>query len=857
MKKYLLGIGLFALCTYINGQNPYYPAINGANSYNMHDEQFYDPNKEWCYIPKTTTVIGIPFTPSPVQVTYDGAIYTNESEMFFFYGKNKTPLLATQKTFYQGWIPIVEYTWNDNGLNYSINMFGWSASEQHVDNSIQHIQVRISNPTQENKLASFGTGIRGTGKDHRFGKSLFQKGSTYSFEGNNFLRDGKIVYSFSGSPLLLANKENKYSTTFSDQNFPIEENTAIGLTCYEKELQPGESYTIEFKFPRRAISDKEFINLYKQLNYTEEKEKCINYWKQLIEGNGHFSIPEKRVNDSYKAALVHLCLATRTHENGIKRQGSGLPYDGLFFIDFIDMRLAYDVSGLSDFVEVNFDWLRNSINEEGLFVDSSVSHNREIMTSHGQALYSICNHFRYVDNKKLAKSMLNTVKKAVALIEHDHKTQPTGLVRPSLPFDAEMIQGHYTGQNLFCLLGLRSAISYAEYLGLKKEAKEWRDLEHSYRNSILLALEQSAQPDGYIPPGLYDYKYGEETGWPEYNSNQDWENPLLIYPSETLTPSDPKVLGTLKHIRKNKFREGIMTYRNGMHLHQYVTTNLTNQHIAINDQRTALYDLYHILLHNGSTHEGFENLINPWGDRDPIGCPPPHAWAAAKTAMLIRNCLIREYGGEAGMNMDERSLYLYSILSPNWVKEGKRIQIINACTEFGEINSDMNFTSNGAIININSKYRYKPKAIYIPIPYFKTLVSVKVDNNKSYKYENGYIICSPDVKKITINWKDKETDNELYTILKNYRKEPSFYWDLKNFELYTKGPNDIPRNSGKFIVIPGLESGFLSEQELSMPKEELSFELVKKAYQLEYNRRKMQYLQAGKSLIKVEAPNIE
>ena len=217
------------------------------------------------------------------------------------------------------------------------------------------------------------------------------------------------MYSFSGSPLLLANKENKYSTTFSDQNFPIEENTAIGLTCYEKELQPGESYTIEFKFPRRAISDKEFINLYKQLNYTEEKEKCINYWKQLIEGNGHFSIPEKRVNDSYKAALVHLCLATRTHENGIKRQGSGLPYDGLFFIDFIDMRLAYDVSGLSDFVEVNFDWLRNSINEEGLFVDSSVSHNREIMTSHGQALYSICNHFRYVDNKILPANPFATL----------------------------------------------------------------------------------------------------------------------------------------------------------------------------------------------------------------------------------------------------------------------------------------------------------------------------------------------------------------------------------------------------------------------------------------------------------------
>lgn len=98
-------------------------------------------------------------------------------------------------------------------------MFGWSASAQHIDNSIQHIQVRISNPTQENKIASFGTGIRGTGKDHRFGNSLFQKGSTYSFEGNNFLRDGKIVYSFSDSPQLFANKENKYSTTFQIKTF--------------------------------------------------------------------------------------------------------------------------------------------------------------------------------------------------------------------------------------------------------------------------------------------------------------------------------------------------------------------------------------------------------------------------------------------------------------------------------------------------------------------------------------------------------------------------------------------------------------------------------------------------------------
>jgi len=56
-----------------------------------------DPNKEWCYLKKSTTVIGMPFHPQATEVTYDGSLYTGYAELCFGYGKNDTPVLIRQK----------------------------------------------------------------------------------------------------------------------------------------------------------------------------------------------------------------------------------------------------------------------------------------------------------------------------------------------------------------------------------------------------------------------------------------------------------------------------------------------------------------------------------------------------------------------------------------------------------------------------------------------------------------------------------------------------------------------------------------------------------------------------------------
>lgn len=860
MRKYIILIQLAIICGSINAQQTDKSrAIDGSLTYSMVGEEVYNKDKEWCYTPKATTVIGMPFAPSPVQVSFDGSIYTQNAELAFFFGKEKKPLEAYQKTFMNGWIPVIEYSWNDAGIDYNIEMFGYKLTGEKDENSIQFVKITAKNISSKEGKAVITAATRASGVDHRYRENQYSENAKYEFCGNNLLKDNAVIYSFSGNPAKESIKDEPYTAPFIAKDKNVKVNTCVGLTSYALPLKKGEQTELIFKFPRTPInvSEKTLVDKLTNANYAKYKAECVNYWTKLIEGDhGYFKIPESRVENSYKAGLVHLMLATRTQDLGEKRQGSGLPYDGIFFNDFIDMRLAYDISGHNDFVELNFPWMCGSLNEEGLFVDANVSHSKEIMTSHGQALYSLCNHFRYVDDKKLAEDMFPTIVRAVGLINNDHKKNANGLVRPSLPFDAEMIEGYYTSHNTWCLLGLRSAIVYAEYLGRTSEATQWRDLEKTFSAAIIRGIEASAEADGYVPTGLYEYKKGLEIGWKEFRTNQDWENMLLVYPNETLQPDDKKVTGTLAHIRKNKYREGIMTYRDGMHLHQYATTNLTNQYIAINNQENALLDAYHILLHNGSTNEGFENFIEPWGDRDPDPIPAPHAWAAAKTSLLIRNMLIREYGGQAGINSKERSLYLFSVLSPLWVKDGEKVEICNARTEFGEVDAEIKFNKTGAEISISPSFTTStPKNIFVAIPYYKSVEKVVSDKGEA-KIENGYMKFPHDAKKIAITWKDNENASKNYShhILKSYRTEPGIEWTNCTPEHVNINPKNKLETDCDLVVIKGAEEGFLTEPEKTISAEPLCFDLVKECYLREYARRRVQFINAGKKLDLIKAP---
>ncbi|MBZ9685971.1 hypothetical protein G9F72_006435 [Clostridium estertheticum] len=819
----------------------------------MMDTSGEDDNREWCYLAKSTTTIGVPFQPDVTQVTFDGALFTKNAELCFFYGKSLKPIFARQKTFYKGWIPIVRYDWIDESLCYDIEMFASKIMGEDESNTLNFVRITIENKGVNLEKAVFASAMRNTGKDYRFQgldystgeyiKMEFSKDWMYAIHDNKAIRNNKVVYTFSSYSYNESIPGKLYVGEFCGKEYDIREESAVCISHYEKELNPGEKIALIFKMPRVPVglSETEFIEKIEKADYDFYRNETICYWENMMNQGASFSFPEKRVQEAQLASLVHLLLATRSRD-GERFQTSGLAYPNFFMIDFLDMRLAYELKGWHSLARMSFDQIFKRQMDDGLFCDTSLSHGKKLWTSHGHMIYTLAHHCLITRDFNYAREIYQSIKDAVKWIEMARKENEYGLMPPTYPYDAEMINGHYTSHNLLSILGLRAAICLSRELEMEEDANEWKKLHDEYLNSLISAINATCGDDGYIPPGLYSYLTGKaaKEEFEEFQTNCDWENILLVYPTEILEPGDKRVEATLSKMRKG-YAEGVMTYRHGMFLHQYITTNLIEQYIVLGQSKKALIDLYNVLVHCGSTHEGFENLVFPWTDRhvDPT-CPTPHAWAAAKVALLLRNMLVLEYGGDSGLESKNRDLYLFSVISPEWAKDNQEISFKNAPTEMGNVSARMIFTNTGAHIEICNEFHKLPAAIKIRIPYFKEFIDCSTDATK-WELDGDCISLSPDVSFVNVAWKEKEEANlnTFEELLLGYRSSNSFTGvDKKGCPIIKEG------------------EPFITDDEKREEVQILNFKLVLEAFKHEYNRRCNEFLNNCGTLKKVKAPEM-
>ena len=181
--------------------------------------------------------------------------------------------------------------------------------------------------------------------------------------------------------------------------------------------------------------------------------------------------------------------------------------------------------------------------------------------------------------------------------------------------------------------------------------------------------------------------------------------------------------------------------------------------------------------------------------------------------------LVREYGGDAGIDEQMRSLYLFSLISPAWCKNGQEVNIKNARTEMGTISASMHFTSSGATVAMAPAFHTLPHRIVITIPYFVHLIKFTTDAS-SYVLKGRELFLSPDAHHVNLTWKlDRNTDRGNFTdLLERYRSESVL-----------KIVND------KEVITPG--SAYLLPEEKGYIHAPLSFDLVKKGFINEYTQR--------------------
>ncbi|SMO72028.1 hypothetical protein [Solitalea koreensis] len=840
MKYFLLGLITYGLLISYDGYG------QEKKSTSMLASATDDAKKEWNYLAKSTTVIGMPFQSDVTQVTFDGALFTRYAELCFFWGKNNNPVFARQKTFFDGWIPIVEYSWEDAGLKYELEYFADYIDEDVASPVVNFSKIKVTNVAAHAATAMLKAALRHNGGDYRYESDPYSYNEpfspdwNYEMTSNAVIRNNYFIYGFEQGASRQSVPGVIYKKAFSGRQYHITKRAECCLAVNEKLLQPGQTVEWVFKMPQVPVATAQTALLKKinQASYSLHKAKTIRYWQDLMQNASQFKIPEARVENAYKAGVVHTLLATRNRQ-GKKYQTDGLPYSDFFLTSVPEMTLLYLSAGMPQILEESIipDALKQQ-QENGLYFDRAVAHGKIIPATQGHILYSIAMTALYTRDAAFAQSIFPSIAKGIEFLQTSIDSSRYGLLPPCYAYDAEMITGHYSGQNFFALMGLRSCIGVARLLNKKEDEIRWTTLANKYEQNILKAIDASAK-DGYVPTGLYNYLTGQKAreGFDECMTDADWENMILAYPTEILAPTDSRVTATLKRIRKD-YAEGIMTYRHGMYLHQYITSNMIQQYLAQGDGFTALKDFYHQLLHSGSTMECFENLVKPWTDRQVAqDCPPPHAWGGSKQALTVRNLLLMEIGGKNGMESKNRELWLFNCLSPEWVGIGKKVEMKNAITEFGKITASFSANAQGANYSFSNQFHTQPAYYRIRIPYFKKLIRFSSDASWQ-KREADCILLSTDATKLSVVWND-DISAHLHTVenvLMDYRGANKF-----------KGVEN-----GKAIIEAG--KPFLLPGEKSNEVRPLSFELIKNTFLYEYNRLAKEKAAKGELLQTVAPP---
>ncbi len=696
------------------------------------------PDEPFSYFSRPTDVIGVMDGPEGTMIDPDGNLATGFGTMVFFTGKERTPVHQRLRTLLDGYLPIIKYYFNRDGIRYEVTAFAFTLDGKPESPLMNIVRVNITNITLKQQTAWWSAGTRydnpltRTNKfpvvtqkpgDYLQAGVPFNSNWKYRFSGHALLRNNKVMFLYPESP-----EPQEIATRASAG--PIDSASVFGVVQYRLDLQPGQSKTLIFRMPYTPFPSKSSLREKLQnADFDTYLNRTLTFWNQLFERGINITLPEEKVNDTFRASLVYDLIARDKIKGHYIQKVNEFQYDRFWLRDASYILRMYDLSGYHDLARQVLSIYDRWQNDDGNFVSQPGQYD-----GWGEAVWAYSQHFRITRDTALAQQNYPAIKKAFHWLQQARNSDPLHLLPAVNPNDNERVRGHITGQNFWALGGLKNAIQMTQALGYSDDANAMQNEFDNYYKSVKSRIDSFAtKTHGYIQPAL------------DRNGGQDWGNMLSVFPTILLNPNDYHVTSTLINTR-NKYQEGLMTYsmRNVRYLHHYLTLHNSETELIQNRQKMVIEDLYNVLTHTSSTQAGFETLIIPWSDRDPGWDMTPHGWFAAEYRTIIRNMMIREQGNV---------LHLLSAVSPEWIGPGKQIKVLHAPTYFGHVSFELRCEPDSAEITFDANYfkGLSPDTLALHLPWFMYTDSV-IANGQPQTVTNGVVNLLPNVSKIEIKW---------------------------------------------------------------------------------------------------------
>ena len=731
-----------------------------------------NPNEPFSYFSKPTDVIGVMDGKWGTEVTPQGYLYTGYDELMFFTGNPPCPINQRVKTLLDGYLPVISYHFDREGVEYTITAFAATLDGNPESPLMNFIRVKVKDIAKEPRAAFFGVGVRYQGysngddgvTDHCFvrpakGEYLgdyeqagvkFNPGWEYGFSGDTFLRSDSVMYMFPGNPspermMTLATLYN-YAQNLKPRVMHVLPTTPVGIVNYLLRLKPGEERTLDFKMPYTPIpAGDPLVGRLRDAKFDDYLTRSVNFWQNIFSQGLDISVPESKVVNTFKTSLVYDLIARNKEDGYYIQKVNDFQYHAFWLRDASFITRMYVLSGYFKIAHQCLDFFPRWQKPDGNFVSQGGQYD-----GWGQTMWVYGQYYRFTHDKKFAEAVFPAMLKAFDWLVKARASDPLHIMPETSPGDNENIRGHITGHNFWALDGLRNMIAIAEGLGKTGDAEKFQREYDDYYAVLMNRLKLvTAGTGGYIPPGL------DGANPP----GQDWGNMLTLYPEMLFRPFDPMVTATLDSTRA-KYREGIMTYGDGKFLHDYLTIRNTQDELVRNEQETALKEFYALLLHTSSTNAGFEFAIHPWGTREYDGNLAPHGWYAAEIRTLIRNMMVREQPEGPALHSGPDDLHLLSCISPDWVRDGKEISVRRAPTYFGEVNFVLAFKKGGATLTLSNHFTTDPKHLVLHLPWFMEVKSVIVDGRKLV-IRDSEVDLPLNARKVDIEWSWKGGRPEL------------------------------------------------------------------------------------------------
>jgi hypothetical protein len=709
------------------------------------------------YFSRSTDELSVMNARSGSEVTPEGFLYTNFGELMFFVGPDQIPVSARARTLEEGCLPVLSYTVSRLGIDYTVTLFAASTASGQI---IDYTRVTLHNPGQRPRAAFLTTAFRYQGEqttdqptgDNRFSRPTastgvgqfyqpgepFSKAWTYAISGGNALRDGRVVYTFPATPahgaaLTLRSHYNRIKPVTATR-LNIEPTTPTDAVSYTLVMQPGEERTLDFKVPLVpvAMNTPAFQEL-ESASFDTAHDATVKLWHSIFDRGMSVSVPEAKVNETFRASLVYDLLALNVQDGQTVQTVNDFQYHRFYLRDAADFVRMYDATGYSDIAGQVLSFFPSRQQADGNILSQPGQYD-----GWGEAMWAFGEHYRRTHDLAFANAIYPNVIRGVDWLIHARAGDPLHVVPKSDVRDNEYVAAHLTGYNFLALGGLQSAIELAKATNHTADEQRFQAEYDDFHRTFFSLLDQvTTTTGGYIPPAL------DATGW----QGTDWGNLLSVTPVEILDPHDPRVTATLRHTQA-RYQEGITTYAepdDGEYLHHYLTIKNTLTEIVRDgpeDQHQAVRELYAELLHTSSTHAGFEYAIRPWGSRDFEGNLAPHGWFAADYRNLLRNMMVREDGD---------ALHLLSAVSPEWIGTGKKIVVQRAPTVFGPVDFTLSMQTNGAALKLESHWQTAPREIVLHVPWFMQLDSVSIDGT-AIALTGDEVKLPPSATTVAIRW---------------------------------------------------------------------------------------------------------